>query len=180
MYTHIAKRRDPDSFKCKPFRLKYLQMIFLLSTMSIVADGWSVVVDGLLIDLPWALPFHYLNAALFTLQSGNFSCISDLKFRSFFDISLDVEWYASFVPAWTIMWLSFSWCSGMIWWFESSTVAPGKFLTLIFRSPPHNPSSKTPMMIESATINVVFFGHCPFTVIMFSLAVLLCRLFLDR
>ena len=67
----------------------------------------------------------------------------------------------------------------MIWWLESSIVAPGKFLTLIFRSPLHNPSSKTPLMIESATINVVFFGHCPFTVITFSLEVLLCRLFLD-
>ena len=31
----LAKRRDPDSFKCKPFPLKCLLMIFLLSTMSI-------------------------------------------------------------------------------------------------------------------------------------------------
>ena len=66
----------------------------------------------------------------------------------------------------------------MIWWFKSLTVAPGKFVTLTFRSPPHNPSSKTPLMIESLTINAVFFAHCPFSVVIFSFAVLLP--FLDR
>ena len=69
----------------------------------------------------------------------------------------------------------------MIWLFKSSTVAPGKFLTLTFQPPPHNPSSKIPLMIESPTINVAFFGLCPFSVVIFSLeAALLCTLFLDR
>ena len=115
-----------------------------------------------------------------TLQSGSFSCISYLKFRSLFNIPLYVEWYSSFVPAWTITWLGFFWSNEMIWWFKSSIVAPEKFPILTFWPPPHNPSSKTPLMIESPTINVVFFGHCPFSVVIFSLAALLWTLFLDR
>ena len=39
----IDKLRDPDSFKCKPFRLKCLLVIFLLSTMSIFnCSRWLV------------------------------------------------------------------------------------------------------------------------------------------
>ena len=37
----IAKQREPDSFKRKPFRLKCLLMIFLLSTMSVfICSRW--------------------------------------------------------------------------------------------------------------------------------------------
>ena len=68
----------------------------------------------------------------------------------------------------------------MIWWFKSSSVARGKFLTLSIRPPLHNPSSKAPLMIESPTINVVFFSRCPFSVVTFSLATLLWTLFLDH
>ena len=175
----IAKRRDHDLFKCKPFRLKCLLMIFLLSTMSIFnCSRW--LVNWFTVSVAFPLSERSVGVEINTLQSGNFSCISDLKFRSLFNISLDVEWYASFVPAWTMMWLGFFWSNGMIWWFKSSTVAPGKFLTLTFRPPPHNPSSKTPLMIESPTINILFFGHFPFSVVIFSLAALLWRLFLER
>ena len=48
-----------------------------------------------------------------------------------------------------------------------------KILTLTLRTPSHNPSSKIPLMMESLTINVVFFGRCPFAVVIFSLVVLL-------
>ena len=121
-----------------------------------------------------------VGAKINTLQSDNFNCIGDLNFRSFFNISLEVKWYAPFVPAWTMMWLSFFWINGVIWWFKSSTVAPGKFITLTFRPHPHHPSSKTPLMIESPTINVVFSDHCPFSVVIFPLAALLWTSFLDR
>ena len=60
----------------------------------------------------------------------------------------------------------------MMWSFKSSTVTPGKFLTLTLRPPSHNPSTKTPLMIDLQNINVAFFGHCPFSVVTFSLAVL--------
>ena len=53
----IAKLCDPESFKCKPFRLKCLLMTFLLCKYLIVADGR-------LIDLQLALPSHYVNAVL--------------------------------------------------------------------------------------------------------------------
>ena len=170
----IAKRRDPDSFKCKPLRLKCL-LIFLLWTMSIFnCSRWLV---------NWFYSKHYLliiwTQCWFqnnTLQSGNFSCISDLKFRSLFNISVDVEWYVSLVPAWTI-WLGFFWSNGIMWWFKSSMVAPGKFLTLTLHTLTHNASCKTPLMIESPSINFMLFGHCPFSVVIFSLAVLLWKLF---
>ena len=68
----------------------------------------------------------------------------------------------------------------MMWLFKSSTVALGKFLTLTLWPPPHNSSSKTPLMIESPTINVVFFGYFPFSVVIFSLEVLLWKLFSDQ
>ena len=176
----IGKRREPDSFRCKPFWLKCLLMIFLLSTMSkFNCSRW--LVNWFTVSVAFPLSERSVGVEINTLQSGNLSCISDLKFRSLFNISLDVEWYASCVPAWTMMWLGFFWSNGMIWWFKSSTVAPGKFLTLTFQPPPHNTSSKIPLMIESPTINVAFFGLCPFSVVIFSLeAALLCTLFLDR
>ena len=98
----IAKRRDPDSFKCKPFRLKCLLMIFLLSAMSILnCSRWFV--NWFTASVAFPLSERSVGAEINTLQSGNFSCISDFKFRSFFNISLDVEWYASFVPAWNVI-----------------------------------------------------------------------------
>ena len=175
----IAKRREPDSFKCKPFRLKCLLMIFLLSTMSIFnCSRW--LVNWFTVSVAFPLSERSVGVEINTLQSGNFSCISDLKFRSLFNISQDVEWCASFVSAWTMMWLGLFWSNRMIWWFKSSAVAPEKFLNLTFWPPPHNSSSTTPLMIESPTINFVFFGHCPFSVGIFSLAALLWTLFLDQ
>ena len=103
----IAKRRDPNSFKCKQFRLKCLLMMLLLSTMSIFnCSRW--LVNWFTISVAVPLSERSVGVEINTLQSGIFSCISDLKFRSFFKISLNVEWYAAFVPAWTMMWLDFS------------------------------------------------------------------------
>ena len=62
-------------------------------------------------------------------------------------------------------------------WFKSSTFLPGKSLTLTLWPPPHNPSSKT-LMMESPTINVVFFGHCSFSVVLS--AILLWKWFLNQ
>ena len=91
-----------------------------------------------------------------------------------FNISLDVEPFVSFVPACTMIWPGFLWSNGMVWWFKSSTVAPGKFLTLTVRLPPlHNPSSKTPSMMESPTINAVLFDHWVMSEVIFSLEVLI-------
>ena len=70
------------------------------------------------------------------------------------------------------------WSNVMIWWFKSSTVTPGKFLTLTLRPPSHNPCSKTPLTIESPTINVMFFDHCSFSVVVFSLAVITLKVVL--
>ena len=99
----IAKRRESDSFKCKPFRLKCLLMIFLLSTMSIFnCSRWLVI--WFTISVAFPLSKRSVGVKINTLLSGNFSDISDLKCRSLFNISLDVECYTSFVPAWT-MWV---------------------------------------------------------------------------
>ena len=90
----IAKRCDPDSVECKTFLL----MIFLLSTMSIFnCNRW--LVKSFTVSVAFPLSKSSVGFEISTLQSGNFSCISDLKSRSLFNTSLDVEWYASFVPA---------------------------------------------------------------------------------
>ena len=81
--TFIAKRRNRDSFKCKPFALKCLLMIFILSTMSIF-DCSRYLISWFTVSVGGGVEIN-------TLQSGNFSCISDLKFRSLFNISLNVE-----------------------------------------------------------------------------------------
>ena len=157
----------------------FIDDISIISIMSMFnCSRW--LVNWFTISVAFPLSERSVGLEIITLQSGNFSCVSNLELRRLFNISLDVEWYASFVPAWTMMWLGFFWSNGMIWWFKSSTVAPGKFLTLTFWPAPHNPSCKTPLIIESLTINVVFFGHCPFSVVIFSLAALLWTLFLDR
>ena len=53
----VAKQYDPDSFKCKPFKLKcFFDDISVINCVN--------VADGRLIDLPQALSFHYLNAVL--------------------------------------------------------------------------------------------------------------------
>ena len=138
----IAKRCDPDSFKCKPIRFKCLLMIFLLSTMSIFNCGrW--LVNWFTVSVAFRLSECSVDFEINILQSGNFSCICDLKFRSLFNVSLDVE----------------------------------KTLTLTFRPPPHDPSSKTPLAVHSPTTDVVFFDHCHFSVVIFSLAVLLWSFF---
>ena len=73
-------------------------MIFLLSTMSIFnCSRW--LVNWFTVYVTFPLSEHSVGVEINTLQSGNFYCISDLKFRSLFNISLDVEWYVSFVPA---------------------------------------------------------------------------------
>ena len=105
----IAKRRESDSFKCKPFRLKCLLMIFLLSTMSIFnCSRW--LVNWFTVSVAFPLSERSVGVEINTLQSGNFSCISDLKFRSLFNISLDVEWYASFVTRMVrVEWYASAW-----------------------------------------------------------------------
>ena len=100
---------------------------------------------------------------------SNFSSMKILKFRSLFNIFLDVERRVSFAPACTMIWLGFFWSNRMISWFKSLTVATGKFLNLTLRPPPHNPSSKTSLMMEWPTTNVVFIDHCLFSVVFFSL-----------
>ena len=91
----IAKRHEPDSFKYKPVRLKCLLMIFLLSTMSIFnCSRW--LINWFTVSVAFSLSERNVGVEINTLQSGNFSCINDLKFRSLFNISLDGEWYASF------------------------------------------------------------------------------------
>ena len=92
----IAKRRDPDSFRCEPFRLKFLLMIFLLSALSIFHCSRGLV-NSFKVRDAFPLFEHSVGVKIYTLQSGNFSCISDLKFRSLFNIFLDVEWYAPFI-----------------------------------------------------------------------------------
>ena len=154
-------------------------MIFLLSTLSIFhCNRW--LVDWFTVSVAFPLSQRSVGVEINTLQSVNFSCKSNLKFRSLFNTSLDFEWYVSIAPAWIMIWPDFFRSNGMIWWFKLSTVAPGKFLTLTLQPPPHNPSSKTPLMIGSPTINIVFFGHCPFSGVIFPLALLLWKLFLNR
>ena len=116
----IAKRREPYLFKCKPFWHKCLLMIFLLSTISIFnCSRW--LVNWFTVSVVFPLSERRVGVEMNTLQSGNFFCISDLKFRSLFNISLDVELYASFVPAWTMMWLGFS---GVTEWYGDSNHHP--------------------------------------------------------
>ena len=107
----IANRRDLDSFKCKPLRLKCLLMIFLLSTISIFNCS-RLLVDWFTVSVAFPLSEHSVVVEINTLQ-GNLSCISHLKFTSLFYISLDVKWYAPLVPGWTMMWLGFFWSNGM-------------------------------------------------------------------
>ena len=107
----IAKRREPYSFKCKPFRHKCLLMIFLLSTISIFNCS-RLLVDWFTVSVAFPLSEHSVVVEINTLQ-GNLSCISHLKFTSLFYISLDVKWYAPLVPGWTMMWLGFFWSNGM-------------------------------------------------------------------
>ena len=86
----IAKRRDPDSVECKTFRIKCLLMIFLLSTMSIFnCNRW--LVNSFTVSVAFPLSKSSVGFEISTLQSVNFSCISDLKSRSLFNTSLDVE-----------------------------------------------------------------------------------------
>ena len=87
-----GKCRDPDSFKCKPFRHKSLS-----KTVSIFNSS-RCLVNLFTVSVAFPLSERSVGVEIYTLQLGNFSCISNLKLRGLFNISLDVEWYVSFVP----------------------------------------------------------------------------------
>ena len=104
----------------KKFIAKCLLMIFLLSTMSIFnCSRW--LVNWSTVNVAFPLSGRNVGVKINTLQSGNFSCMSDLKFRNLFNIPLEVEWYASFIPAWTMIWLRFF---GVTEWYGDSNHQP--------------------------------------------------------
>ena len=97
-----------------------------------------------------------------TLHWGSFLLTKAFNFNKLSWISLDVELGASFVPICIIILVGFFRIIGMIWWLKSSTVDPGKRLTLTRRPYPHNFSSTILFSIESPTMTVVPIGHWSF------------------
>ena len=161
-------------FKCNASRLKFLLVIFLLSTKSIFGcSRW--LVSWFTVSVAFQLSDHSIGAEIYPLQAGNFSSISILKFRNLFIISLDVERVVSFVPACIMTWPGFF---GVTKWYGDSNHQTSHQKN--FQHLDHlQKASKAPLVMESLTINTVHFGNCLFAAVIFFLAVLLWTLFLN-
>ena len=132
--------------------------MFLLSITSMLRfNKWFTNWDTVKVVFPLSVlsvVFHNQ-----TLHWGSFSLTKHFNFNELSWISLDVELGASFVPICIIILVGFFPIIGIIWWFKSSTVEPGKRLTLNRRPCPHNFSSTIASSIESPRMTVVLIGH---------------------
>ena len=139
----------PEKFK------RSLPAIFVLSTVS--AFNWRRWFVSWLTVIP-AFPDLTAGVKIITLQSGTCSLTNFFKSRNWSEISLEVNFLASFAPAWIIKWLGFFLIIGMRLCCIFFTFAPGKFLTIttcVF----YVTSPKTPFIIESPVIAIVFLGY---------------------
>ena len=63
--TFIAKHHDPDSFRCKSFRLKCLLVIFLLSTTSFNCSKW--LANWFTVSVAFSLSDRSVGVEIYTL-----------------------------------------------------------------------------------------------------------------
>ena len=174
----FASWLHPETFRCKPLRLRCLPVIFLLSMMLVFnCKRWFVKWETVRASFP--LSVRMVGVDNQTSQSGLISLPMDFKFKNLFKIYLDLHDDASFVLIWIIRWLDFFHKIETIWWFISSTVDPGKCRTFILRPFPHNVSSIIPFIIESPIITIVPLGHSPLLLFWILSLSLLLTLFLN-
>ena len=124
-----VNKLEPDWFKWRPLRLKYLPVMFLWSRISIfkfirwLVNCFTVSAALLLSDLS-------VDIEIVIFASSNVSWMNDFNWSNVFEISLDANLTALLVPAWIIKYFGCFWMIGSAWCHKSSTVAPGKLSNL--------------------------------------------------
>ena len=145
----------PKKFKWSLLISMCRLVIFVLPTISVF--NWRRwFVSWLTVNPAFPSSDFTVGVEIITLQSGTCSLTAFLKFINWSKISLEVNLLALFVLTRIIKCLRF-----LVYWLcrISSTSTPGKFRTFTTWIFLCNLSSKTPLIMKSPAITIVFLGY---------------------